>query len=288
MSTEVTEFTYRMACGKCDSSLSYTGATEMKVNHAVLPHLNEIWDAINQQHDSGVPTSIVVDCQEHGGDASSEFMDQLGRHIAQKHCRREHFQSKGEFLQWCRENIRVSIKMHKYQRRPETDGTFEFANKESHEFVLKQAEKEHAFEMQKKELEEQKKRERLQMLEARTSKEKEYLDSLWDERYKELGEYIKEHGNTVVSQRYPAKPLLAIWAEKQRTQYRLKHSGLDENPAMTDRREALLDEIGFVKGNRLKPRWDERGIAVMYGYKLEDVIFLHKMPQSSPDGINDS
>lgn len=56
----------------------------------------------------------------------------------------------------------------------------------------------------------------------------------WMNRYKELIEYKKEHGSTLVPQRYKKNPKLGKWVTHQRSS------------CLTEERKALLDEIGFV------------------------------------------
>ncbi|VEU41944.1 unnamed protein product [Pseudo-nitzschia multistriata] len=56
----------------------------------------------------------------------------------------------------------------------------------------------------------------------------------WMNRYNELIEYKKEHGSTLVPQRYKKNPKLGKWVTHQRSS------------CLTEERKALLDEIGFV------------------------------------------
>lgn len=74
----------------------------------------------------------------------------------------------------------------------------------------------------------------------------------WDERFDELQQYRREHGNCLVPQKYPLNPKLGRWVENQRSAY---HRYLKEIQAgkvdpkyygMCADRIARLEEVDFV------------------------------------------
>ena len=69
-------------------------------------------------------------------------------------------------------------------------------------------------------------------------------ESAWMERYHELVEYAKCHGNCMVPQNYPENPELAIWVMNQRPEYKRRKEG-KLNRYFTEERIRLLEEIGF-------------------------------------------
>lgn len=91
--------------------------------------------------------------------------------------------------------------------------------------------------------------------------EKMELDILrWYERYQELCQYKKEHGDCLVPQHYESNPQLGMWVSNQR---RLK-SKTKKTPIVMERIEAL-DAIGFIwnskvalKGKKLSRRRPKR------------------------------
>lgn len=68
--------------------------------------------------------------------------------------------------------------------------------------------------------------------------------ALWDERYRELKEYVQSTGSANVPSTYPPNPKLAIWVKCQRRQYKLLVSGQPSN--MTHARVDLLNELNFI------------------------------------------
>jgi hypothetical protein len=72
---------------------------------------------------------------------------------------------------------------------------------------------------------------------------------LWSERYDELLEYIKEHGNSLVPQEYEDNTSLGYWVQKQRTLYKTN--------SLSDERIQKLNEVGFV-WSVLDAQWLER------------------------------
>ena len=65
----------------------------------------------------------------------------------------------------------------------------------------------------------------------------------WEEMYKRLVAYKKEHNDTKVSRNYAEDIPLGYWVFKQRCAYR--------NKTMTEKRKHLLDSIGFIVADLL-------------------------------------
>ena len=79
----------------------------------------------------------------------------------------------------------------------------------------------------------------------------------WYERYSELIEYQKEHGDCNVPQKYEPNNKLGFWVNKQRMEYVRRQNG--ERGSMTDRKLALLEELGFTWAKRKGDHaWDEK------------------------------
>lgn len=80
--------------------------------------------------------------------------------------------------------------------------------------------------------------------------------SAWNERFNELLEYKKHHGDCLVPQRYPQNPQLGVWVNKQRAEYKLFKEG--KKSSMTKERIQALESVGFIWAKRRKgqPTWD--------------------------------
>ena len=68
--------------------------------------------------------------------------------------------------------------------------------------------------------------------------------ALWDERYRELEEFVRVNGHANVPSSYHSNPKLAIWVKCQRRQYKLLVCGEPSN--MTYPRVQLLKKLDFV------------------------------------------
>mmetsp|Transcript_28351 Transcript_28351/g.59879 ORF Transcript_28351/g.59879 Transcript_28351/m.59879 type:complete len:334 (-) Transcript_28351:322-1323(-) len=262
---ETTEvFSYRMSCkccGKERANIRFKSETERKVAEAVTDHYKELWREL-KKHRNDHSDGGLSDLSETGNlFCNSSLMYHLMEHCLD-------MKSRKEVVAWCQNNVSVQVKSHKYETR-KTDGTFNFNQQKERKFVRKQQEKERSWERKNKR-EEHKKEQQLQL--ARTADlNKGTFDIIWNERYKELVAYAEEHeGDTKVPAEYGPNLRLGRWVENQRIQYRRKHNGKDQNPALTDLKEGLLEEIGFVWSLQPKSRNDDRGIAVMYGYDIGD------------------
>ena len=72
-----------------------------------------------------------------------------------------------------------------------------------------------------------------------------HQEDRWDEHYQRLLRYKAEHGHCVIPQNYP-KDLIALarWCRRQRHQYKRKKQ--NKSSSMSDTRQRLLDQAGFV------------------------------------------
>ena len=108
----------------------------------------------------------------------------------------------------------------------------------------------------------------------------------WNDKYRELQEYLAHHGHVLVPQRYEANPELARWVRRQRELYAARMGTLQQrkplesthnsyqttvaNSAeiMTDERIAKLEAIGFC-WNILEARWEK------HFRELEEFVRIH-------------
>lgn len=263
----VYNYNYRLSCKVCKQpNLFYVGSTEHEMHIALRGHSDELWDEIIRRDEGG------GDDDDDDDMLSSTFaLSSLGRHIIDEHC--HHIQSQQEVFDWWKDNVAVQIQTHKYTKRPETDKSVAFVAKQRKlEFVQQQEEKEQLWEEEKKKQEQQRQQE---IRKSRVLAKENVFDVIWQKRYDELKEYANEHdGNTNVPLNYTSNILLGQWVENQRSQYRRKHnirpkleSETGDRASLTDEKEMLLKDIGFVWFSVPKQRWDERGIDVIHGYE---------------------
>jgi Helicase associated domain len=66
----------------------------------------------------------------------------------------------------------------------------------------------------------------------------------WNERYRQLDDFLTIHGHTMVPKRYKTNPALGNWVSKQRQQYHKYTSGTTPC-SLTPRRIELLNQIHF-------------------------------------------
>lgn len=259
--------TYRLSCGACNiPNVRYVGTTEKDLKDVVPRHTNELWETIRWEQVVG-----NAEADAGGNPNASEFgHSALGRHIIDEHCK--DCKSKREVSAWWKENLVIRIKTHKYEKRPETDGTFNFLHKDKKpEFVQQQQQKEQNWEDEKKKSEEQYQQ---KLFEASALQNEDCFDVIWMQRYEELKTYAGENdGDTNVPREYAPSPLLGKWVENQRLGYRRKHNIRPKleleatgKVALSDEKEFLLKDIGFAWFSVVKQRWDDQGIAVMYGH----------------------
>jgi hypothetical protein len=81
------------------------------------------------------------------------------------------------------------------------------------------------------------------------------INTFWDDRYRELAIYARQHGDAHVPMGYAKNRRLANWVNNQRTQYRLFKAN-DEKSSMTTERIELLNKIGFRWNNNAF--WDDQ------------------------------
>jgi len=77
----------------------------------------------------------------------------------------------------------------------------------------------------------------------------------WRARYAELVEYQQMYGNCHIPYDWAPNKPLSQWVKRQRHQRRLRQEGKHSN--LTDEREQLLNDLGFVWDSRAA-NWDER------------------------------
>eukprot|EP00980_Cylindrotheca_fusiformis_P011722 scaffold2784_cov109-Cylindrotheca_fusiformis.AAC.1 len=79
--------------------------------------------------------------------------------------------------------------------------------------------------------------------------------SRWNQRFQELLDYKNRHGDCNVPYLWPHNRPLSEWVKRQRHQFKLKMEG--RHSALTEKRQGLLTQIGFVWNSRAS-LWDSR------------------------------
>lgn len=82
-----------------------------------------------------------------------------------------------------------------------------------------------------------------------------YQANQWNERYQELLDYKKKYGHCNVPYLWTGNNPLSQWVKRQRHQYKLKNENRHSN--LSDERQKILDEVGFVWDSRAAA-WEER------------------------------
>lgn len=77
----------------------------------------------------------------------------------------------------------------------------------------------------------------------------------WVERFNDLKRFVRKHGHCHVPIRFEENPALSKWAKRQRYQWKLKKAG--KHSTLTDHRERLLEDMGFLWNVRFSV-WDQR------------------------------
>uniref|UniRef100_A0A7S4JUL9 Helicase-associated domain-containing protein n=1 Tax=Odontella aurita TaxID=265563 RepID=A0A7S4JUL9_9STRA len=80
--------------------------------------------------------------------------------------------------------------------------------------------------------------------------------AMWDRRYDELRQFLKEEGHVDVPQRYAGNPSLGRWVNTQRLQQRLRSEGKKSD--MTPERYAKLGALGMVWYVKGPEQWNVR------------------------------
>lgn len=74
----------------------------------------------------------------------------------------------------------------------------------------------------------------------------------WMQRFRELEEYVKKHGDALVPQHYVENPSLGIWVRNQRTQFKLLKGG--RTSMLSKDRIQLLESLNF-EWNAYEAKW---------------------------------
>jgi hypothetical protein len=77
----------------------------------------------------------------------------------------------------------------------------------------------------------------------------------WNQRYRELKRFRKEHGHCLVPLNWPSNHSLAHWVKRQRYQFRMKREG--KHSTLTAERQTALESMGFVWDSHAAG-WEER------------------------------
>jgi Helicase associated domain len=77
----------------------------------------------------------------------------------------------------------------------------------------------------------------------------------WIERFQDLKRFVLKHGHCHVPIKLEENPALSKWAKRQRYQWKLKQGG--KHSTLTDARQVLLEDMGFLWDVRLSV-WDQR------------------------------
>jgi len=278
--------TYNLSCKVCNcKSHHYTGQTDdLMSTLKELP--NSLSRSIKTQqrrtsNEEGrylYKSVLVIDesvsSNTENTDASSaDFLSSpFAKHVINQHL--QDAKGKKDVINWYKENVAVKIKTHKYEKKPSVEGV-SFKAKQKPKFVIQQEEKEEEVKKILKREEEEYK-EKLAERNALTN-DTHVFDEVWMSRYKELKQFANDNdGNTRVPENYTKSPLLHKWIQSQRDQYRRKHNIRPKklNPELdggrkiilSDSKEKLLKDIGFVWFDVPKQRWDEQGILVCQGW----------------------
>ena len=280
--------TYNLSCKVCNcKNYHYMGKTDTENIMATLKELpNLLSKSIRTQqrrtsNGSGrylYNTCNVIDesVSSHTDNTDASTNDFLSSPFA-KHIINEHLQNakgKRDIINWFKQNVEIKIKRHKYEKKPSVEG-MSFKAKEKPKFVIQQEEKEEEVKKVLKKAEEEYKE---KLVERNVLTNEHVFYEVWMSRYEELKQYASDNdGDTRVSENYTQSPLLHKWIQSQRDQYRRKHNIRPKkiNPEMegggrkiilSDSKEKLLKDIGFVWYDVPKQRWDEQGILVCEGW----------------------
>mmetsp|Transcript_29296 Transcript_29296/g.64594 ORF Transcript_29296/g.64594 Transcript_29296/m.64594 type:complete len:559 (+) Transcript_29296:454-2130(+) len=98
-------------------------------------------------------------------------------------------------------------------------------------------------------------------------KKQRSTSSAWSDRFCQLVEYSRAHGDCNVPQKYPENASLGIWVNKQRMEYKLFQEG--KKSSMTLERIQKLESIGFVWAKRKGPEAWETKFRELVLYKEE-------------------
>ena len=281
--------TYNLSCKVCNCNHHYMGKTDtdnIMITLKELPNLLSRSLKTQQRRSSNeegrylYKSVLVIDesVSSHTDNTDASTVDFLTSSFA-KHIINQHLQDakgKKEVINWFKENVAIKIKTHKYEKKPSVE-VMSFKAKQKPKFVIQQEEKE---EEVKKVLKREEDQYKEKLVERNALTNEHVFDELWMSRYEELKQYANDNdGNTRVPANYTQSPLLHKWTQSQRDQYRRKHNIRPKklNPEidggrkiiLSNNKEDLLKDIGFVWFDVPKQRWDEQGILVCEGWDKE-------------------
>ncbi len=93
----------------------------------------------------------------------------------------------------------------------------------------------------------------------------------WNARLQDLLDYKAEHGHCNVPFCYDEKPFLAPWVKRQRYQYKCKVKG--KHSHLTDERERMLEDLGFVWDTHVAA-WEENFERMVEFYKMHGHCYV--------------
>ena len=283
--------TYNLSCKVCNCNCNhhYMGKTDtdnIMITLKELPNLLSKGIKTQQRRTSNgggrylYKQVIVIDesvsSNTENTDASTaDFLSSpFAKHVINQHL--QDAKGKKDVINWFKENVAVKIKTHKCEKR-QTVEVMSFKANQKPKFVIQQEEKEEEAKQVLKKAEEQYKE---KLVERNVLTNEQCFDVVWMSRYEELKQFAKDNdGDTRVPANYTQSPLLHKWTQSQRDQYRRKHNIRPKklNPEvdggrkiiLSNSKEDLLKDIGFVWFDVPKQRWDEQGILVCQGWDRE-------------------
>ncbi|KAG7373082.1 helicase domain protein [Nitzschia inconspicua] len=98
-----------------------------------------------------------------------------------------------------------------------------------------------------------------------------YQTGQWNERFKELMKFRACHGHLLVPHNYGPNKKLAQWVKRQRYQYKLKQEG--KHSTLSDEREELLSQVGFIWGSHAAC-WQEHFQSLESFFKVHGHCFV--------------
>ncbi|KAG7358897.1 helicase domain protein [Nitzschia inconspicua] len=90
------------------------------------------------------------------------------------------------------------------------------------------------------------------------------MSDRWNNRYQDLKAFVKKHGHCHVPINYKENPLLSRWIKRQRYQWKLKEER--KQSSLTDARQIMLEELGFL--------WDVRSI--IWDTRYHELVQFHE------------
>jgi Helicase associated domain len=100
---------------------------------------------------------------------------------------------------------------------------------------------------------------------------------VWNEHFRDLLEFQKEHGHFAVPANYLPNPKLGTWVHHQRRQYKRYREGCLS--PLTPERIELLESVGFSWDSRKRGRRSDDLLSVENDYLKKDSLSLKKSPR---------